>query len=130
MSSPADKRILVADDESSICEICHRVLGERGFQVDCSPDGREAWRRLNETDYALVILDIRMPLTSGRDVLKLIGQDRPDLLSRVILTSGDLMNEATTEFIRDTGRPFLPKPFTPDDLIEAVEALHRSLYTD
>lgn len=130
METSPNKRILVADDESSICEICHRVLGERGFQVDCSPDGREAWRRLNETDYALVILDVRMPLASGRDVLKLIRQERADLLPRVLLTSGDLMNEATTGFIRDTGRPFLPKPFTPDDLIEAVEALYRSLYSD
>jgi DNA-binding NtrC family response regulator len=123
-----NKRVLIADDESSICEICHRVLSERGFTVDCAPNGHDAWELLNETDYCLIILDIRMPRVSGPDVLDNLRREHPELLERVILISGDLMNDSTEAFVRATDLPFLPKPFLPDELKTIVDRVYRSLY--
>ncbi|MDV2988932.1 MAG: response regulator [Dehalogenimonas sp.] len=127
LTSP-ENRILVADDEASICEICFRVLSGLGLEVDCCPNGQEAWEKITRTDYAIILLDIRMPIASGKDVFQHIKQELPDLVERVILTSGDLMNNDTSNFVQKTGRPFLPKPFTPDELTAVVKELHTALY--
>lgn len=123
-------RVLIADDEPSICELCFRVLSRYGLEVDCSRDGQEVWQRTTQADYAVIILDIRMPVSSGKEILQRLKHERPDLVERVILISGDLMNEDTTAFVRAMARPFLAKPFTPDELLAVVRKLYDALYPD
>ncbi|MGI2336078.1 MAG: response regulator [Dehalogenimonas sp.] len=126
--TPSQNRILIADDEPSICDICSRVMSGFGLEVDCCQDGQEAWELIGRTDYAIILLDIRMPVASGKDVFHRLQQQRPELAERVILTSGDLMNEQTSAFTNATNRPFLPKPFTPDELAAVVKKLYTELY--
>ncbi|GAI65142.1 unnamed protein product, partial [marine sediment metagenome] len=53
---------------------------------------------------------------NGQELYQWLKEKHPKQISKVIFTSGSVLGEDTQLFIEQTGRPFLPKPFTPDDL--------------
>ena len=110
------KKILVVEDEPGISQVCRRVLTAEGFEVDVAGNGYEAQGLLGEKDYDLCLLDIRTPIMSGKELYQFIIGQHPKLADRVIFTTGDLVDEYTKRFLQLTGRPFLPKPFTLDEL--------------
>jgi DNA-binding response OmpR family regulator len=59
------KRTLVIDDDSDVCFVLERVLGENGFVVDAYEDPFLALRNFKAHSYDLVILDIKMPKLNG-----------------------------------------------------------------
>ena len=110
------KKILVVEDEPEINQVCRRVLGSKGFEVDVAVNGVAAQDMLGKKDYDLCIIDIRTPVMNGKQLYQLIVQKYPKLANRVIFTSGDVADSYTQRFLELVGRPFLPKPFTPDEL--------------
>ncbi len=126
MESSDVKRILVVEDEPAINQVCQRVLGSEGFEVDAAVNGVVAQDMLGKKDYDLCIIDIRTPVMNGKQLYQLIIQKYPKLANRVIFTTGDVANEYTQRFLKLAGRPFLLKPFTPDELKTIVrETLER-----
>jgi len=114
------KRILVVEDEPSITEVCLRTLNREGFEVDTAANGVEAEDKIRGKDYGLVLIDIKTPEMNGKDLYHYITEKHPNLVNRVVFTTGDTMSGDTQSFLRQSGRPFLPKPFTPDELIKIV----------
>ena len=110
------KRILVVEDEPSICELCRRVLSSVYFEIDIAANGKVAQDMIVEKQYDLCLLDIRTPEMDGRELYQWMQEKHLQLASRVIFTSGSVIGKDTMAFIDQTGRPFLPKPFTPDEL--------------
>jgi len=64
------KRLLVVDDEETIRVLFKEELEEEGFMVDVASGGEEALAMLEETDYDLVILDVKMPGMDGMQTLQ------------------------------------------------------------
>ncbi len=115
------KRILVVEDEPAICNICQRVLTREGFEVDIAVNGRVAQDMIEEKQYDLCLLDIRTPKMNGIELYQWLQKKYPQLTSRVIFTTGSVMGGDTITFVEQTGRPFLPKPFTPKELRAIVQ---------
>jgi DNA-binding response OmpR family regulator len=115
-SAAGTKRILVVEDEPAISQVCQRVLTRDGFDVDTAINGEVAQEMLREKDYSLVLIDIRMPVMGGREFYQILESQYPQLINRVIVASGDVIGSRTKNFLEKSGRPFLPKPFTPDEL--------------
>ena len=109
-------RILVVEDEPAICEVCLRVLTSEGFEVDIAVNGDVAQDMLNKKDYALCLIDIRTPVMNGKQLYQIIIEKHPELAKGVIFTTGDVINGYNQRFLELARRPFLPKPFTPDEL--------------
>ncbi len=126
-SSVRAKRVLVVEDEPSICQICLRTLTSEGLEVDIATDGASARDMLGETDYDLCLIDIRTPIINGKQLYQWVNEEQPKLLNRVIFTTGDLMGGDTQIFLEQTGRPFLPKPFTLDELKTMVRETLRQI---
>ena len=57
-------RILVADDEPWVRELLREILSEE-YQVDCAEDGQDAWVHIEANEYAVILLDLRMPRMTG-----------------------------------------------------------------
>jgi DNA-binding response OmpR family regulator len=118
------RKVLVVDDESVVCNSVRKILTRRGYQVEGTDDGREALKRIRRSDYDLVILDMVMPKMNGLDVLKEIKTRRPE--TRVVIVTGYASIETAKDAIRLGATDYLPKPFTPDELVrtasEAVAA--------
>ncbi len=110
------KKILVVEDEPAITQVCLRTLTSEGFEVDIAVNGEVAQDMVGEKDYDLVIIDIRTPVMNGKQFYQYIEEKHPKLVNRMVFTSGDVVSGDTQGFLEQTGRPFLPKPFTPDDL--------------
>jgi len=119
-SSKLAPRILVAEDEEAIAEICQRVLASEGFEVDVAANGKTAQHMARNNRYDLSLIDIRMPIMSGVELFHWLQEKQPRLASRVAFTTGDVMTQSTETFLLESGRPFLPKPFTPDELKSLV----------
>ncbi len=115
-------RILVVDDEDDIVDFLHAALSSKGFVVDRVSDGEEAYRMATSTPYDVVISDVRMPgLMDGRRFYDTLSMNRPEIAEHFIFMSGDIMEEETANFLRQSGRGFLLKPFSVHDLYKAVE---------
>ena len=110
------KRILVVEDEPGISQVCLRVLSGEGLKVDMAVNGEIAQAKLAENDYDLCLIDIRTPVMNGKQLYQVILTKHPNILKGVIFTTGDIMDGYTQRFLELADRPFLPKPFDPDEL--------------
>jgi DNA-binding response OmpR family regulator len=128
-SSGAKGRILSVEDEPSIRQVCRRILTSQGYQVDFAQNGVAAESMLMKADYDLLLVDIKTPVMDGKQLYRYIKRRYPNLTGRVIFTTGDVINSDTQSFLERTGRPFLLKPFSPDELKALVRENLRRLQT-
>jgi DNA-binding response OmpR family regulator len=124
------KRILVVEDELAICDLCQRVLTGEGFEVDIAVNGKVALDMIEEQQYDLYLLDIKLPEMNGRELYQWLKEKHPKQISKVIFTSGSVLGKGTQLFIEQTSRPFLPKPFTPDELRTVVRETLKRIKND
>ena len=110
------KLILIVDDEPAICQFCQRVLTEEAFEVDMASDGRAAQSMISEREYDLYLVDLKMPLMSGRELYKWLQQVYPRSAAKVVFITGSAIGQDTQTFLQSSGRPVLPKPFTTEEL--------------
>ena len=67
-------RILVVDDEEIVIRSCLRILGESGYEVEAVQSGADALRKVEESRYDVMILDIMMPKMDGMEVLQRVKE--------------------------------------------------------
>jgi len=118
------KTVLVVEDEPSISKLCERVLTAEGFEVDIAVNGRIAQDIIRDLadkkQYELCIVDIRTPEMNGMELYAWMKDENPQLAGRVIFTTGSVIQEDINDFMEQSGRPYLPKPFTPAELRNVV----------
>lgn len=118
-------RILVADDEGSIRDLCSRILG-RTYEVSAAQDGPTAIAMARTQPPDLLLTDIRMPGMSGLEVARQIVAESPEVSVVVMTGFGRVDNLVEPdvplmETVKLGVNGFLMKPFTPDDLRKTVE---------
>jgi DNA-binding response OmpR family regulator len=116
LDSTEKKRILLVEDEPLISNLCIRVLSSEGLEVSVAVDGQAAEEMLDKNKYDLCLIDFRIPVVGGKELFQYIHEKYPELEDGVIFTSGDVIGGDTQNFIKETGRLFLPKPFSPEEL--------------
>lgn len=128
-STPGN-RILVVDDDAAIAELNYRILTRFEYIVDMAYDGADAWSQLQRNTYDLLLTDQRMPHMTG---LELIARVRgAGLALPIILASGMIAIEELNQCYGLQIEAFLNKPYTVEQLIQAVEdaldsSRHRSV---
>jgi len=80
------ERVLVVDDDEPLAKVMARVLRSRGFECDVALTGSEARRLLEAKDYAVALLDVRLPDESGYGLLEELRATRPN--TAVVMISG------------------------------------------
>ncbi len=121
MNKVKEKVILVVDDEPSIRQICSQVLAREGYQVDIATNSKIAQEILGMREYDLCLIDIRTPAMNGFELYHWLKDNHPNQAESVIFTSGDIYNKETEENLQQSGRDFLPKPFTTEELKAIVK---------
>jgi CheY-like chemotaxis protein len=122
-SGATARRILVVEDEPSIAEVCARTLSAEGFQVEIAVNGKAALDLLGQKEYDLCLIDIRTPEMNGIEFYQRLEEKYPHLVNKVVFTTGDVLSGNIREFLDEANRPFLPKPFTPDELRAIVKTV-------
>ena len=103
--------VLVVDDEPSLREALLRFLQRRNIHGEGVADGWEAIRLLEQRDFDVIISDVRMPGMSGREFLERLRRDRPELLGRLVFSTGDAFTSETATLLKESGVPTVAKPF-------------------
>jgi PAS domain S-box-containing protein len=114
--------ILVVDDEPAIRSAIMRYFGGLGHTVDAAGTGAEAHALLESRRYDALLLDLRMPDTSGDAIYRELLECDPVHAARVIFLTGDVQSDSTRQFIEQSGRASVTKPFTFDELTRVVLA--------
>jgi DNA-binding response OmpR family regulator len=112
---------LIVEDEPSIGSMCQRVLAREGLEVEVAVNGTLAQDMIKKKQYHICLIDIRTPKMSGAELYQWLLKQYPQVANHVIFTTGSVIDEKTVTFIELSGRPFLPKPFTPNELTAVVE---------
>lgn len=108
---------LVVEDEACIAKLLFEILHKRlGYETEIACDGEEAIRKLSQRDFDVIILDIRLPMISGKDLFRILEGMDPELPRRVIFCTGDLLNLDTRAFLDKNKNLFLIKPFSLRDV--------------
>jgi len=112
-----EKRILIVDDDDAIRALLTTVLRKRGASVDAARNGAEALEKLGACRYAIMVLDLMMPIMSGYDVLDRLApvsaSSRPLIL---VLTAGMESRKFDTALVVGT----IAKPFDVDLLVSTI----------
>jgi CheY-like chemotaxis protein len=114
MSSHSKRRILVVDDEITVCKSIRQAILTEEYEVEMALSGEEALKKDQEKPYDLIITDLMMPGISGLDLLKNLRETRPEV--NVIMVTGYPTIKTAVESVKMGAFDYLPKPFTPADL--------------
>ncbi len=111
-------RILVVDDEDIVLDSCQVVLEDEGFEVLLVTSADKALEAIEKEDFALLLADIKMPDRNGIHLIGEVNKRRPRM--PIIAMSGYPTPETIEEATKMGATTFIPKPFTPDELIAEV----------
>jgi nitrogen-specific signal transduction histidine kinase/CheY-like chemotaxis protein len=117
------RRALVVDDEPDIADTIRELLEREGFLVEVASDGASALMALDRSEFDVVLSDLRMPGVSGPEMYERVREIRPQLLSKIAFVTGDTLGASMDEFLKESGRPVLEKPFTRAGVRCLVSAL-------
>jgi two-component system phosphate regulon sensor histidine kinase PhoR len=107
--------ILVADDERAIREGCHRVLTSQGYQVLSAENGQVALDTLSRNPVDILLLDLKMPVMGGEEVLGVVRREYPQI--PVIIITGHGTVDTAVECMKEGAYDFVTKPFQLDPFL-------------
>ncbi len=112
-------RILVVDDEAGIRQGCQRALSAEGYEVRTAPDGAAALEAFRAAgNFALALIDLKMPGIGGMELIPKL-KDIDEHMVVVVITAYATIDTAV-EATKRGAYAYLPKPFTPDELLVPV----------
>lgn len=119
-----DKRILVVDDEDTLCEILRLNLEIEGYEADVAHSAEEALE-MNLSQYSLLLLDVMMGEMSGFDLARLMRRD-PELakIPIIFLTAKDTEDDMVAG-LGIGGDDYISKPYSVRNVMARVKALLR-----
>ena len=89
--------------------------------MDIAVNGEVALDMWRKKEYDLCISDIRTPRMNGIELYRQLEIERPEAIKTFVFTTGDTLSGNVKTFLAETGRPYLPKPFAPDNLRALVK---------
>ena len=122
--------VLLVEDDPLVRQMARRALEAAGHTVTEAADGAEALSLATSKGGRpeLLVTDLIMPRMNGRELADALARDNPEL--PVIYMSGYTGYDARVRDLLPPGAPFVQKPFTPDQLAEAVASLFHSARGD
>ena len=113
-------RILVVEDEPTIARLIADVLTEEGHFADTILDSRQGLDMALHHRYDLIICDLRMPHLDGRAFYRQLASSENPQQHRMIFVTGDTLAPRTVDFLKQSGLPYIAKPFLIEELKMAV----------
>jgi len=108
----------VVDDDQRILRFARLKLLASGYDVITAMTGQAALTMIESHEPDMMVLDLKMPGMGGIDVLKIL---RTSSALPVIVVSA--ATDLAEEVVRLGANAFLPKPFSPDELLRRIESI-------
>lgn len=117
---PGGLRILIADDEAPIRYALTRFLERAGHVVAAVASGTEAMAAAEAQLFDAILLDMRMPDVSGKQVFEQWQATQPELAQRVVFLTGDIVSTDLQQFLAGTGQSYIAKPFELEAVLRVL----------
>ena len=111
-------RVLVVDDEPTICRNCVKILSKANYEVAFALNGLDALAMMAQAPFDVVVTDLKMGRMGGMELLRRIKEHYADTL--VIIITGFSTVSSAIEVMKLGAFDYLPKPFTPEELRAVV----------
>lgn len=111
--------ILVVEDKESMRKMLRETLAGEGYFVDEAPDGQEAFNKIHQNFYDVVLTDLKLPKKDGLEVLRLTKETSPQ--SQVILMTAYGTIDIAVAAMKEGALDFLTKPFDTEYLLTLVK---------
>lgn len=113
------ERLLIVEDEDTLCQSLKRVFAKEGYEVDIAESAEAAFRLLEEMTYDLIITDIILPGVSGIELLARYKEKNPE--QKVIIMTAYASLETAVEAIKAGACDFIIKPLMHDEMKRVVK---------
>jgi DNA-binding response OmpR family regulator len=116
------KRILLVDDDLSLCNLLNEYLGRAGFEVESVHDGRDALDRILSGKYLAIVLDLMLPGIMGLDLLQRV-RAKSNIPILILTAQGEEIDRILG--LEVGADDYLAKPFNPRELTARLNAVLR-----
>lgn len=118
------RTILLVEDDSFLIEVYSTKLKEVGYLVQIAQDGEEALRKIRETDFDLILLDIVLPTINGWEILRDIKRDPRLKELRVVVLSNLGEKEEIEKGLKAGAERYLVKAhYTPTEVVKEIKEI-------
>jgi DNA-binding NtrC family response regulator len=116
---PVKGRLLLVDDDPLVVDSLSEFLRLEGYAVDGAPSVAAALSALGRQDYHILVTDVNMPKADGFELLRIMRERHPDVVTIVITGYGTI--ESAVEAIKMGAYDYLTKPIDDDEIRLVVE---------
>ena len=113
-----NSKILVCDDDETLCYLLKEQLLEKGFLVDTVYDGSFAIEAIKNMNYDVLLLDLNMKIVNGEEVLKFVSEYNSSIQVIILTAQSDLRK--AVDCIRLGAYDFVTKPYDFDELLITI----------
>ena len=119
MSDTNSPKVLVVDDEPTVCRSCEKILVREGYEVKVAYSGKQAIAILEQEPIDIVFTDLKMADMGGMELLETLRFRFPDIVPVVI--TGYATIASAVETMKMGAFNYLPKPFTPEEMAAVAQ---------
>ena len=122
--NPADKLVLIVDDDKDIRDLLSVVIGKEGFRVALAQDGEDAQAKARALLPDLILLDLMLPKANGFEALHELQADETASIPIIVMT-GRQLDPSTEALIKREAnvRDFIEKPIKMEELLLLLHQL-------
>jgi DNA-binding NtrC family response regulator len=113
-----DRRLIIVEDEETLCESLKRVLSREGYAVDTASNSEAALQMLDRGSYDLIITDIILPGMNGIELLRTVREKNPEQIVVVMTAYASL--ETAVEALRAGAYDYIVKPVMHEEIKQIV----------
>ena len=116
------KKIVLAEDNSTLSLLLKFKLEKEGYQLFIAKDGKEALELIENNDPQLILTDVMMPFVSGLEVISHV-RNKLNKQTPIVVFSSAGQEEMVLKAFNLGANDFMGKPFSPNELIMRVKRL-------
>lgn len=111
------QKILIVEDEKNISKLIQDTVSLAKYEFDCSFDGEDALKKINENTYDLILLDIMLPKLDGFQIVEQMENKNVP----IIFLSAKNDVSTIVKGLKSGGKDYITKPFEPLELLARIE---------
>ncbi|MEO8378556.1 MAG: response regulator [Acidobacteriota bacterium] len=112
-------RLLLLDDDVAMQRLISLLLQRHGYRVDVVSAGAQAIEKINQFEYAAMLLDLMTPTEGGLTVIRHLKEVKPASLQRIILVTAS--PPSVLKSVENDVAAIIQKPFVAEDLLATVQ---------
>ncbi|MGI9550032.1 MAG: sigma-54-dependent transcriptional regulator [Aurantibacter sp.] len=116
--------ILIIEDDAAFCQMLQKFLIKQRYEVEVSFTAPDAKTKFGETDFDVILTDLRLPDYDGIQLLTDIKEKNPN--TQVILMTGYAEVGSAVNAMKKGAYDYISKPFTPDEIVMVIDAALRA----